>query len=67
MPENRRLQLRADVAEQDYRHLRDVRTANFRTSYDDTVHRLDDLNGRLVSCGRTATDGASYIPVTLRV
>lgn len=62
--QNRRLQLRADVAEQDYRHLRDVRTANFRTSYDDTVHRLDDLNGRLVSCGRTATDGASYIPVT---
>ncbi len=62
--QNRRLQLRADVSESNYRHLRDIQSANFRTAYDDSVHSLDNLNGRLISYGKTATGGSSYIPVT---
>ncbi len=62
--QNRRLQLRADVSESNFRHLRDIQSANFRTAYDDSVHSLDNLNGRLISYGKTATGGSSYIPVT---
>ncbi len=62
--QSRRLQLRADVSERDYRHLRDIQSANFRTAYDDKVYCLADLNGRLLSYGKTTAAGSSYIPVT---
>ncbi len=58
---NRRLQLRADLPEHAFRSLSAIRSAHFRTAYDDTVRRLADLDGRLVSAGR-ASDGA-YIPL----
>lgn len=61
---NKRLQLRADVSENYFKQLRGIRGANFRTTYDNEVHRLADLNGRLLSYGKISTGGASYIPVT---
>lgn len=61
---NRRLQLRADVSEKHYSQLRNITGANFITTYDNTVHKLSELNGRLLSYGKTSTGGASYIPIT---
>ena len=61
---NRRLQLRADVPENCYSRLRNISSANFKTTYDNKTHRLSDLNGRLVSYARTSSGDASYIPVT---
>lgn len=61
---NRRLQLRADVSESNFKHLREIRSANFKMSYDDNVYRLSDMNGRLLSYGKSADGGVSYIPVT---
>jgi len=62
--QNRRLQLRADVSENNFKHLRDIRSANFRMSYGDTVYTLSDMNGKLISYGKSAVAGASYVPVT---
>lgn len=62
--QNNRLQLRANVSENNFRYLRGIQSANFQTAYDDTVYRLEDLNGRLLSYGKTVTGEASYIPVT---
>lgn len=61
---NRRLQLRADVAENYFAQLRNISGANFKTTYDNAVYKLKDLNGRLLSYGKTSSEGASYIPVT---
>ncbi|MDR1221521.1 MAG: efflux RND transporter periplasmic adaptor subunit [Tannerella sp.] len=62
--QNRRLQLRAEVSENYFKALRSIGGANFQTSYDNTVYKLSDLNGRLLSFGK-ASDGQSfYIPVT---
>ena len=61
---NRRLQLRADVAENYFAQLRNISGANFKTTYDNAVYKLKDLNGRLLSYGKTSLEGASYIPVT---
>ena len=61
--QNRRLQLRADVPESGFRQLRNIRSANFKLSYDDRVYCLDSINGRLLSYGKTAA-GSPYIPVT---
>ena len=63
----KRLYLRADVPERHYAALGHVRSANFRTSYSDKVYALDELNGRLLSYGRTAGEGGFYLPVTFEM
>ena len=62
--QNRRLQLRAEVSENYFKSLRNVGSANFQTSYDNTVYRLSDLGGKLLSFGKAAGGGSFYIPVT---
>lgn len=62
--QTRMLQLRADVPESDFRHLREIRSAHFRTSTGDQVYRLQDLSGRLLSYGKVTAEGSAYLPVT---
>ncbi len=61
---NRSLQLRADVSEKHYAVLKNIRTANFRTGYSTTLYKLENLNGRLLSYGKTTGSESHYIPVT---
>lgn len=61
--QNRRLQLQADVSKRYYNDLGNIVSANFRTPYDQTVYKLSELNGRLVSFGRSVTNQEYYIPV----
>lgn len=60
----RRLQLKAEVSERYYAGLKSIVSANFTTTYDDKVYRLDDLKGRLLSYGKSSGDASYYIPVT---
>lgn len=60
----RRLQLRAEVPEKYFKQLHNVSSANFKPAYDDTVYRLSDLGGRLLSYSRSTTTGSPYLPVT---
>ena len=62
--QTKRLTLRAEVSERYYAQLPMVETANFRTAYDGTVHRMNDLHGKLLSYGKTAGSNSYYIPVT---
>ena len=62
-----RLYLRADVPERHYAALRHIGSANFRTSYNDKVYALDELNGRLLSYGRTAGEQSFYMPMTFEM
>lgn len=64
---NNRLYLRADVPERHYAALGHVRSANFRTSYNNKVYTLDELNGCLLSYGRTAGEQSFYLPVTFEM
>ncbi len=59
-----RLQLKADVSERHYALLHSIVSANFKTPYSDKAYCLEDLNGRLLSYGRSAGDASYYIPVT---
>lgn len=54
--------LRADVSEKYYNQLPLIRSAYFKTPYDEQVYTLDDLNGRLLSYGRSSGE-SFYIPV----
>ncbi len=61
--QNSRLVLRADVSEKNYAYLPFVRSAYFKTPYDDKVYKLDELNGRLLSYGKSSENNSFYIPV----
>lgn len=62
--QNNRLVLRAEVSEKYYPYLPSIRSANFKTPYEDHIYSLKDLKGRLLSYGK-ASDGQSfYVPVT---
>ena len=61
--QNRRLVLRAEVSERYYKELKQIGSANFKTPYDDRVYQLSDLNGRLVSFGKTSNSNTFYVPV----
>lgn len=62
--QNRRLFLRAEVSEKYYSQLRKVSSANFKTPYDNQTYLLNDLNGKLLSYGKSAGDNSFYVPVT---
>lgn len=59
-----RVQLRADLPESHFRQLARIKDANFRPAYEDGVFSVSGLRGRVVSCGRSVSDGSAYIPVT---
>lgn len=62
--QNRRLNLRAEVPEREYNRLKEIRSAKFRTSSGDKIYNLDELNGKILSYGRTSGSTASYVPIT---
>ena len=62
--QNRRLFLRAEVSEKYYPSLRTIGSANFKTPYDNKVYKLKELNGRLLSFGKSAGENSFYVPVT---
>ncbi|MDR0431251.1 MAG: efflux RND transporter periplasmic adaptor subunit [Tannerellaceae bacterium] len=61
---NKRLQLRAEVPERNFKMLKSINSANFKPAYENTVYKLSDLNGRLLSYGKASGDQTFYIPVT---
>lgn len=62
--QNNRLVLRADVPERYYGSLPMVRSANFKTPYDEAVYQLSELRGRLLSYGRSSGGETFFVPVT---
>ena len=60
---DRRLQLRAELPERQFGIINRIVSAKFRTSYSERTYSLEELNGRIVSRGRTAGEGGSFIPV----
>ncbi|MGN0282766.1 MAG: efflux RND transporter periplasmic adaptor subunit [Prevotella sp.] len=65
--QDRMLQLVVDVPECAYKDMKHISGANFRTTGDDKVYRLADINGRLISYSRTLPEGAAYLPATFEM
>lgn len=59
---NRRLTLKARVPERYFDRLSAISSANFRTSYEKKVYRLDQLRGNVLSVGKSA-DPDSYASI----
>ncbi|MCR8910785.1 efflux RND transporter periplasmic adaptor subunit [Barnesiella sp. ET7] len=67
LSQNRRLRLRAEVPQRYYKALPTIASAHFKTSYDDQVYSLDQLNGKLLSYGRGSLAGGAYVPVVFEL
>lgn len=61
--QNDRLQLRAEVPENQYKMLTHIRGAHFKPGYEDVVYPLSELNGQLLSFGKASGEASFYIPV----
>lgn len=64
LSQSNRLMLRADVSAKYYPSLSTIRSANFRTPYDNRVYKLSELNGRLLTYGKSTDNASFYLPVT---
>lgn len=62
--QNKKLVLRAEVSEKHYNALKSVRTANFKTPYDNKVYILSELEGKLLSFGKASDASSFYVPVS---
>jgi cobalt-zinc-cadmium efflux system membrane fusion protein len=60
---NRRLLLQAEVSQSQLPKLRMIKSANFKTPYQEEVQSIDDYNGKLVSYGKVIEQGSSFIPI----
>ncbi len=61
--QNKRLRLRAEVSEKHYSQLAGITSANFRPSYEKETYKLSDLNGKLISYGKSSSDNSFFIPI----
>ena len=60
---NRRLRLQADLPQREYSRIGSIRSANFRISQSDNTLSLKDMNGRLVSYGKSSENTGAFIPL----
>lgn len=62
--QNKRLMLKAEVSQKYFAQLPSIVTANFKTLYDNKTYSIDELNGRLLSFGKSNDASTLLIPVT---
>lgn len=60
---NRRLILQGQVSQKYLPRLSRVKSANFKTPYQETVQSIEDYNGRLLTYGKALKPGNNFIPV----
>lgn len=62
--QNKRLRLRADVPESSYKYLSNISSANFKASHEDTLYKLSELNGKVISYARSVSNQSAYLPIS---
>jgi membrane fusion protein, heavy metal efflux system len=64
---NMRLMLQANVSQQYFGKLPSIVSANFKTVDSDKVYSTKELNGKIVSYGKSATVGSPFVPVIFEI
>lgn len=60
------LYLKAEISGKYYNQLNKITGANFRMPYSENIYDIADLNGEIVSRGKSSGNDSFYIPVTFR-
>lgn len=64
---NKKLILRAEVSQKYFSKLASISTANFKTTEGNKVYSTRDLNGKLVSFGKSADANTPFVPITFEI
>ncbi|MBK7681694.1 MAG: efflux RND transporter periplasmic adaptor subunit [Bacteroidia bacterium] len=64
---NKKLILQANVSQKYFNNLSTITSANFKTTESETVYSTAQLNGKIISYGRSATAHSPFIPVTFEI
>ncbi len=64
---NKKLILQANVSQKYFNNLSAITSANFRTTESETVFSTAQLNGKIISYGKSATANSPFIPVTFEI
>ncbi len=64
---NKKLILQANVSQKYFNKLSSITSANFKTAESDMVLNTDELGGRVVAYGKSATENRPFIPVTFEI
>lgn len=64
---NRKLIVQANVSQNYFNRLASITSANFKTPQSDIVYNTKNLNGRIISYGKSASANAPFIPVTFEI
>jgi multidrug efflux pump subunit AcrA (membrane-fusion protein) len=62
--QNKNLVLKADISQKYFTKLPSIVSANFKTAYDNKTYNIKELNGRLISYGKSNDSNTLFIPVT---
>jgi RND family efflux transporter MFP subunit len=65
--QNQRLILKAEVSQKYFSKLKSFTTANFKTPYDNKVYNTSELNGKLLSYGKSTSENSAFIPVSFEI
>lgn len=60
---NRKLLLQAEVSQKYLPKLPLVRSANFKTAYQESVQSIEDYNGKIITYGKSLQEHNNFIPV----
>jgi len=64
---NRALMLRADLPQQYYSFLNEIRTAHFRPAYTNRVFTIEETGGSLLAAGVSVAENNHYLPVIFKL
>jgi cobalt-zinc-cadmium efflux system membrane fusion protein len=64
---NKNLLLQANVSQNNFSSLSSIRSANFKTPQNDVIYNTADLNGKIVSYGKSASASTPFIPITFEI
>lgn len=67
LTKNKKLTVKADVPQRFFPKLKEIKSANFKTVYDNKLYNSEDLNGRLVSFGKSTEGNSLFTPVYFEV
>jgi membrane fusion protein, heavy metal efflux system len=64
---NKNLILQANVSQKYFEQLSSISSANFETTESETVYSTAELNGKIISYGKSASASSPFIPITFQI
>ena len=60
---NTKMRLKADVSQRDFGKIKDINSANFKTSYSDNIFNIANMGGKVLSFGKTTAANDFFLPL----